>query len=380
MVEKIKIRWKEGAGLFVFLVISGLYFFGIPDFSGVLDYKYAYCEELIGFFSRVILPAPFLVGIFLLSIRKTEKRIEEGRFSFWKLFLFSLAISLAAGLLWTLWIVIGPGYDSFNVLKPLFFDISVFSIAPTALVFLFSFIPSLLLRKFYLHQKYFYITMVSFFIFLFLGLLAYQQISIKTCNLNNDEFCLSKKAIEANNPSLCDKAKGNNAKKICNELIERNKNKDFEKLNKNPILNNWKTYKNEEYGFEFKYPADWVKSEMGDFFWRNPAIGALRFDFEETDSKTILVDFVNGFIKEHDCKSLNNPSGIEEGDHVIEKTNNGIYYAEFCTAGTEVYHYATKLNENLILNFNYQDDFESNWAESKKIKTLKEIISTLKTK
>ena len=58
---------------------------------------------------------------------------------------------------------------------------------------------------------------------------------------------------------------------------------------------------------------------MGDFFSSVPAIGALHFDFEETDSKTTLADFVNRFIKEHECKSLDNPSGIEEGDHIIEK-------------------------------------------------------------
>lgn len=228
MTEKIKIRWKEGVGLFVFLIISGLYFFGTPDLSGVLDYKYAYYyEKLIGFFSRVILPAPFLVGVFLLSTHKTEKMIREGKFNFRKLSFFSLTTSLVTGLLWTLQIIFGPGYGyEFDAVNSLFFYAGTPPIAPMVLVFLFSFIPSLLLYKFYLHPKRFYITMVSLFLFLFLGLLAYQQVSIKNCNFNYNELCLSKKAINENNPSLCDKAKVNNLKKICHSLIERHNKRE----------------------------------------------------------------------------------------------------------------------------------------------------------
>lgn len=237
-MQNIKIRWKEGVGLFVFLIISGLYFFGTSNLSGVLDYKYAYYyEELIGFFTRVILPAPFLVGVFLLSIHKTEKRIREGKFNFRKLSFFSLIMSLVTGLLWILQMIIGPdyGYDSFDVIRPLF-DGSLFPVAPMVLVFLFSFIPSLLLYKFYLHPKRFYITTIVFFIFLFFGLFTYQQVSVKTCNFNYDEFCLSEKAINENNSSLCDKAKGNNSKKICLTLIERHHERETERAENRAIV------------------------------------------------------------------------------------------------------------------------------------------------
>ena len=82
-------------GVVCFFGYFGIVFFGTPDFDIALDYKYAYYyEDLITFFLKVILPAPFLVGIFLLSLYKTEKRIREGKFSFWKLLVFSLTLSL----------------------------------------------------------------------------------------------------------------------------------------------------------------------------------------------------------------------------------------------------------------------------------------------
>lgn len=140
-----------------------------------------------------------------------------------------------------------------------------------------------------------------------------------------------------------------------------------------------KTYQNKDYGFEFQYPQSWRKSEFGDgvFFLRNPEINVLQLNFEKTSSTTSINGFVDDFIKQHDCQNIDDP---KTGDHIIEKTNNGIYYAEFCSAGTEVYHYVTKLNSNLVLNFSYQENFEDNWTEAKKIEPFKQIISTLKIK
>jgi hypothetical protein len=140
---------------------------------------------------------------------------------------------------------------------------------------------------------------------------------------------------------------------------------------------NLKTYQNKDYGFEFQYPQSWRKSEMGDFFLRNPEINVLQLNFEKVTSATTADSFVNNFIKQHDCKNVDDPS---TGDHVIEKTNSGIYFAEFCSAGTEVYHYVTKLNSSLVLDFAYQENFEDNWTVAKKIEIFKQIISTLKIK
>ena len=199
-------------------------FLALPDFDGIaLDYKYAYYyEDLITFFLKVILPAPFLVGIFLLSLYKTEKRIREGKFSFWKLLVFSLTLSLVGEFFWTLQFIggLGYGHNSLDVITPLFFS---FLGPPMALAFLFLFVPPLLLHKFYSNQKKFYIATASFFVLLFFGLFIYQQAAVKTCVFNTDGLCLGKVAIKANNPSLCDKARGNNAKNGCLHAIERNK-------------------------------------------------------------------------------------------------------------------------------------------------------------
>ena len=102
----------------------------------------------------------------------------------------------------------------------------------------------------------------------------------------------------------------------------------------------------------------------------------LQLDVEKVSSATAVNNFVGNFIKEHNCIDSDSP---QNGDHVIEKINNGVYYAEFCTASTEVYHYVTKLNNDLILNFSYQDDFKDTWSETQKISTLKQIISTFKS-
>lgn len=210
-MQTIKIRWKEGLFLLIFLVLSGLYFFGIPNFSGILDYKYAYYyEELIGFFLMIVLPTPFLVGVFLFSVYKTEKRIKKGKFSFWKLLFFGLIISLMAGLLWETILGLFSSYDyggsdvTKKLLSAYFWRFHIF---PVATIFIFSLTPSLIFYRFKGNIKKFHIAITILFLFIFAGLFGYKQAGILTCGFNYDGFCVGDKALKLKEISLCEKVK-----------------------------------------------------------------------------------------------------------------------------------------------------------------------------
>src|SRR3989338_6234804 len=178
IMQEIKIRWREGVSLFVFLILSGLYFFGIPDFYAILDYKYVYYyEDLVSFFLRIVLPAPFLAGIFLFLIYKTEKKIKEGRFSFWKLLIFGLITSFMSGLLLETLLGFLSGYDygDSNAVKKLSSALFWrFHIFPAAAVFVFYLVPSLIFYSFRGNIKKFYIWTAVLFLFIFSGLFVYK--------------------------------------------------------------------------------------------------------------------------------------------------------------------------------------------------------------
>lgn len=134
-------------------------------------------------------------------------------------------------------------------------------------------------------------------------------------------------------------------------------------------------YKNEKYGFEFQYPQGWKKSEKGEFFLTDLGINVLQLDFRKTIPNVTAEGFVDNFLTEHACKNTSDPS---LGDHIIAKTIEGVYYVEFCSASSEIYHYVTKLADETILDFSYRDNFKGNSEESEKIKILNQIIATLK--
>lgn len=233
MAEKIKIRWKEGVGLFVFLILSGLYFFGTPDFSGVLDYKYDYYnEDIVIFLFRVILPVPFLVGVYLYFLYKTEKRIKEGRFGFLRLFVFSLAMALAGGLIWETAFDFSSSYDyggSDTTKQLAYFSFWRFHVFPAMTIFVFSLAPSLIFYRFKESVKKFHRATIVLFLFIFVGLFSYQQAGDLTCGFNYDSYCVGNKAVKTKDISLCEKVKttkefsnyDNYGKNSCYEAISR---------------------------------------------------------------------------------------------------------------------------------------------------------------
>src|SRR3989338_1815348 len=419
---KIKVKWKEGFGLLVFLILSGFYFFGIPDFFAILDYKYVhYYEDLISFFFRIVLLAPFLVSVFLFSIYKTEKRITEGRFSFWKLFIFSLITSLIFGFLWEVLFGFLSVYDygGSNAVKKLSSALFWrFHIFPAVMVFVFYLAPSFIFYVSKGNIKKFHIGVVVLFLFIFAGLFGYKQISALTCDLNYDGYCVGESALRLKEPSLCEKVKttkefsnyynyGENScyvamskkwkevslcdnikttsketknpsydygqyqiyecinniaknignKKICEKVsVLKYRERCYYGFDKNieSGLNDWKTYKNEKYGFEFKYPKAYYISLPSSTIV-DEATGGFDFDPQQellnkdiltsSDNKEIIVwiyefssltktnkkacEEVGSLVVDNDCasRSLTQEDLIIERKEIENNKKNNTEYA-----------------------------------------------------
>lgn len=89
-------------------------------------------------------------------------------------------------------------------------------------------------------------------------------------------------------------------------------------LNKDFDISEWKTYRNENYGYEFKYPADWVIVEG---VHRD---GSISFSVEVFDMKTMpadsdgIKDLVKVYFDGPSCKNSD------------WKINSFFSYREFC--------------------------------------------------
>ena len=136
----------------------------------------------------------------------------------------------------------------------------------------------------------------------------------------------------------------------------------------------WKTYRNEEYGFEFKYPTIW--KEKGTDNWSTYFVNESEWEVLQVNLNE-LVDIKPEYLKifaEHEVKRNNCP-----GDKVIRVEEKSALYVLFCSATSEYYIYITptKKGDDLIM-FKYHDDFEQDWSEIQKIAKFDQILSTFK--
>lgn len=75
-----------------------------------------------------------------------------------------------------------------------------------------------------------------------------------------------------------------------NNLNERTGDEDVEVLTSDIDTSNWKTYRNDEYGFEFKYPEEWeVKEFKTGEPKRDPIASILMLEFFSDDMPILFV-------------------------------------------------------------------------------------------
>jgi hypothetical protein len=134
-------------------------------------------------------------------------------------------------------------------------------------------------------------------------------------------------------------------------------------------ISNWKTYRNDEYGFEFKYPENWVDEgrniKLQNYF-TDQERAVLNIEVDKSDGSTY--DYATTAVRQNNCP----------GDRVIGNYSDGTLYVLHCSATSEDYNFVI-VHENLdIIKLNYHDDFPDNVSEEEKLTRFKGIISTFK--
>jgi hypothetical protein len=139
---------------------------------------------------------------------------------------------------------------------------------------------------------------------------------------------------------------------------------------------NWKTYVNERFGFEFRYPADWTTdgrdiSTQEQLYSGNVSV----LDIELLAHKGGVQDIVKTMVNAMGCVYGNG----EPFENVARATPLGtILYVKNCAALSENYIFYFANSQNQTIRFGYHDDFANNWTGDWKRKLFDQIISTLK--
>ncbi len=143
---------------------------------------------------------------------------------------------------------------------------------------------------------------------------------------------------------------------------------------------NWKTYRNEEYGFEFKYPQDWVKlqdyqndSELITVFSSPETINRISGCYEGCGPDLWFYRYKNINLEKY-INDQNNlifhPKKIMIDNQVAYEADEagfGSYYVVLIQKGNDMYK---------ILSYNNELSLASSTAESKILKTFKFIDKT----
>lgn len=270
-------------------------------FLGIIIFLWFNVDKTSGLVSAVFYSLPFLIPIILFNLfafRAEANGIERlGRHLFKKFIYLLLCVAIFVMIL----AVVEFGWCNSDMCGL----ITIMAIYGGIAILLFSLLTiflTVLSKQFAGYKKlYPYLLLIVF------GALVFSAVyffSPGHCPFAN-ENCIAAKALEKNNPQLCDKSKlppfcyrllalrtgetkycemidgyedklvGSVHSELCYEQL-REKTKSNEELQQGTVATkfaDWKIYRNEEYGFELKYPEDKIvvdyrQKEAIHFWWK----------------------------------------------------------------------------------------------------------------
>ena len=217
--DRYSFGWESGKVAFLFFLAVDLIpveLFFNPFTTNPAD------NALLGII-LIILPAIVLTAIFMFSQYKTKRKIQDGQYRVGWVVKYNLLLSLVLYL-------ISLAVSSVSILGIIFYSdmegiifafVGFFGLFIAPLVILvFSVVPSLLLYKFYNNKT---ILRILFWIVLVLSItiIAYYSVWVATCESYHNSYCLSKKAIKAQDSTICEKSVDDWHKTSCYNYISK---------------------------------------------------------------------------------------------------------------------------------------------------------------